>query len=274
LASDQGKTTLLIRASDSAFGQEPNYGAPPAGIVAAYRGFLLSHPGAALLVARAPGGAFVVRFGGPGACSGDACTTTVLVPDGNGGLLQAFNQQVADLKLLPPKYGLLPWLATEDGGVWKLGGSVYVEDLSSLGQVYVPSHYLAGASKREVDASLVANKWPGSAPYVANVANAGGVAPETLIITPDQKTKAGAVLCTGSFCPVWLLTPSSDGGWAVSAKTAGSGAYAILDATNAAGGHDIGIPDQYGWNQLSWSPEQERWVTSRVVANLPMGNAR
>lgn len=259
----------IVLIDDPVVGTEPTYGQPPASMLAAYRGFLLAHPGIQMKTAQGPGGIYVVRFSGPGACNVAACTTTVVVPDSTGHLYQAFNQQVVDLKLLPPQTGVLPWLSTDDGGVWKIGGREYVEDLSSLGTFDVPTHYLSGDTKTAVDKVLVANRWPLNAAYVADLVKPGGGAPETLIIMPDQSAKNGPALCGGQSCPMWLLTPSTTGEWVVSLKTSGSGAYSVLYASNSRGGHDLGIADQYGWNQVSWDSMKNRWVITRVVANLP-----
>ena len=255
-------------------GQEPNYAPPSQALVEAYRGFLLAHPGTSFEAAPIGGGAYAIRFQGDGACKGNACTTTILLPDVSGTLYQAFNQQVGDLRLLQAKHGKFPWLATDDGGIWKKGGKMYVEDLRSIGQFDVPSHYLGGQTKAAVDTVLQDNKWPENAPYVVAVIPPSGTAPETLIVIPDQTTKQGIDMCEGAACPLWLLTPASGGGWGISAKTSGSGAYAVLYATNAAGGHDIGVADQYGWNQYTWDTVQSHWSLARIVASFPPGGPK
>ena len=247
----------------------PDYERPPAAIVNEYRSFLLSHPGSSLEVAKGGGGSFIVKFSGTGACKGLTCMTTVLLPDGQGRLFQAFSQETKDLRIIPNPQGGPPDLSTADGGVWVPAGSIYVEDLRSLGRFAVPTHFLGGDTKRQIDKLLQEEHWPESAPYDVSVVPPSGNAPETMIVIPDQSTKQGIDLCAGVACPLWILVPNNSGGWVVDVKTAGSGGYAVLNALNADGGHDLGIADQYGWNRYSWSDTQSRWELTHVTANLP-----
>ena len=225
---------------------QPSYGRAPASIVNEYRSFLLAHPGSSLEVATGGGGSYIVRFSGTGACTGPACMTTVLLPD-RSGVFQAFSLKVNELQLIPNPHGGPPDLFTDDGGIWVPAGSIYVEDLHSLGHFDVPSHYLGGATKQAVDGVLEGERWPENSPYVVAVVPPSGNAPETMILTPDQTTKQGTDLCAGVACPLYDFVPNNEGSWVVDVKTSGSGAYAVLNAVNADGGHDLGVADQFGW---------------------------